>query len=102
MPSTPATICSTCAEIGEVGGDELLIRGQIVRLADVAPADARIDALEQLAQARADAAGRSGDEDFFHLSLLSISAAILRRRRCKIPLSAATISCIAPEAGRLS
>ena len=30
-------------EIGEVGGDEVLVGGEIVRLADVAPADARIE-----------------------------------------------------------
>ena len=39
MPSTPATIFSTCAEVGEIGRHEFLVGRQIVRLADVAPAD---------------------------------------------------------------
>ena len=39
-------------------------------IADVAPADAGINALEDLAQARADAARGSGNENFFHHALL--------------------------------
>src|ERR1700688_2368650 len=70
-------------QIGEVGGHEFLVRDQIVRLADVAPTGARVDALEQLAQARADAACGSGDENFFHRSLLMITTAVpLRRTAC--------------------
>ena len=63
--------------VGEVGEHEVFIIGEAVRLADVTPPDGRIDTLEQLSQARADAARGSGDEDFFHLTLLTISAAIL-------------------------
>ena len=54
------------AQLGEIGRHEFLVGREIVRLADVAPADVRIDALQQLAQARADAAGRAGNQNFFH------------------------------------
>ena len=50
--------------VGEVGGHEVFIVGEAVRLADVTPAGWRIDTFKQLAQARADAARGSGDEDF--------------------------------------
>lgn len=55
---------------GEVGGHEVFIIGEAVRLTDVTPADGRIDTLEQLAQARSYAARGSGDENFFHRSHL--------------------------------
>ena len=59
-------------EIGEVGDDEVLVGGKVVRFADVAPADARIEALHQLAQSRAYAARRSGHrESFASLSLVN-------------------------------
>ena len=53
-------------EIGEVGGDEILVGGKIGGLAQVAPADVRINAAQKLAQARAEAARGSGNENFLH------------------------------------
>src|SRR5581483_3254988 len=52
--------------VGEVGGDELLVCRQIGGPADIAPADARVDAFQQFAQPRADLAGRAGDKDVTH------------------------------------
>src|SRR5215470_19317334 len=54
---------------GEVGLDEGLVRREIVRRLDVAQAEVWIDALEQLAQPRADRACCARDEDCLHLQL---------------------------------
>ena len=50
-------------QIGEIGLHETVVAGQIVGLANIAPYDARIDAIEQLAQPRADPAGRAGHQN---------------------------------------
>ena len=55
--------------VGEIGLHEVLVGAQIGRLLDVADADLRIDALQQLAQPRADVARGSGDQNFFHAAL---------------------------------
>ena len=52
--------------LAEVGGDKFFIGAKIGGRFDVAPADAGIDALEQLAQTRADIAGGAGNENIFH------------------------------------
>ena len=57
-------------EVGEIGGHEIFIAREIGGLAQITPADARVEALQGLAQARADAARGAGDEKFFHGSLL--------------------------------
>ena len=54
------------AHVGEIGSHEVIMGGEIVRLADIAPADVLIDRGQQLAHARADAAGRSGNKNFLH------------------------------------
>ena len=53
-------------QLGEVGGDELLVGPEVARGILVAQTQARVDALEQGAQPAADAAGGSGDEDGVH------------------------------------
>jgi hypothetical protein len=52
--------------VGEVSGDEALLTREIGRNAEIAPSNLRLDALEQLAQARTDAACRAGDENCAH------------------------------------
>ena len=52
--------------VGEIGGDEILIRAKIGRLADIADAQGRIDALEQFAQAAADIARGASEQNVFH------------------------------------
>ena len=64
---------------GKVGCDEFLVWFEIVRLADVAPADRRIQRGKQLAHARADAAGGAGNQDFFHGSLFTLCRCPARR-----------------------
>ena len=53
-------------EIGKIGRHEIFIGGEIAGLAQIAPADARVESFHELAQARADAARGAGDEKFFH------------------------------------
>ena len=53
-------------QIGKVGGDKVFVLAEIAWRADVTRADIRIDALQELAQACADIAGSTGDQDFLH------------------------------------
>ena len=53
-------------EIGEIGLHEGLVAGHIGRRANIAPAQVRIDAVEQLAQPRADAARRARHQNCLH------------------------------------
>ena len=65
--------------IGEIGLHEFLVGAQVGRLLDVADADLRIDALQKLAQPRADVARGSGDQNFFHAGLFGFRVWTFRK-----------------------
>ena len=53
-------------QAGEIGRDEGLVRTKVGRPLDVAQPQLAVDALEQLTQARADAAGRARNQNRLH------------------------------------
>ena len=61
----------------EIGLDKPLIRLKAGRSLQIAPADIRIDALEERAKTAADAACSSGDQDFVHVRPLCVAYASL-------------------------
>src|ERR1700758_799406 len=69
-------------EIGQIGGNEIVVGGEIGRVADIARANVRVDAGQDFAQSRADIVGGAGNENFLHRSLRSIE-----KRICASPFT---------------
>src|SRR6516225_6683020 len=78
-------------EIGEVGGDKVIAGGEVCRLLDIARPKMRIDAAQNLAQSRADIAGRAGNENILHRLLQDSSprhpCTFVRAGRCSRPFT---------------
>jgi hypothetical protein len=55
-------------QIGEIGGHEIVVGGEIDGLSDIARPKLRINGAQNLAQARADVSGRAGNENLLHHS----------------------------------
>ena len=75
--------------IAEIAQDEVLVGPEVGGTANIADAQRRIDALQQLAQPRSDIAGRSGQKYFVHDVTLE---ALVVERSLVLRCSAAMIS----------